>query len=421
MSSISAADKTYDGNTNASITASGLSGFVGSETVTALSQGAFSDANAGTNKNVSISFALADGTNGGIASNYQLASVTRQADINAKALSISGTSVSDKLYDATTTATVSAGTLSGFIASEQLSLTATGTFSSAAVGTGKTVSIAYGLSDGANGGLASNYSLSDETLVADISARNLTVSGANIASKIYDATDAASVLSFGTLNNIAGSDDVSLNTSGASAKFNNVNAGTQNVTITGLSLSGTSASNYNFTLPNITGLISRKALQISGTSVSDKAYDGNRQATIDFGTLSGFVGLETVEVDGTALFDSAQPGKNKSVLVSYVLKNGANGGLSSNYSLTNESLFATIEGRTKEKADNTAPMVEKQVEIVKNDVKIETEEKLEMIEQVELTQLKEQDESMSFVDTVGDWTILTCETTSISQGMCSAK
>ena len=66
-------------------------------------------------------------------------------------------------------------------------------------------------------------------------------------------------------------------------------------------------------------------------------------------------------------------------------------------------------------------MVEKQVEIVKNDVKIETEEKLEMIEQVELTQLKEQDESMSFVDTVGDWTILTCETTSISQGMCSAK
>ena len=421
MSSISAADKTYDGNTNASITASGLSGFVGSETVTALSQGAFSDANAGTNKNVSISFALADGTNGGIASNYQLASVTRQADINAKALSISGTSVSDKVYDATTTATVSAGTLSGFMASEQLSLTATGTFSSAAVGTGKTVSIAYGLSDGANGGLASNYSLSDETLVADISARNLTISGANIASKIYDATDAASVLSFGTLNNIAGSDDVSLNTSGASAKFNNVNAGTQNVTITGLSLSGTSASNYNFTLPNITGLISRKALQISGTSVSDKAYDGNRQATIDFGTLSGFVGLETVEVDGTALFDSAQPGNNKSVLVSYVLKNGANGGLSSNYSLTNESLFATIEGRTKEKADNTAPMVEKQVEIVKNDVKIETEEKLEMIEQVELTQLKEQDESMSFVDTVGDWTILTCETTSISQGMCSAK
>lgn len=421
MSSISAADKTYDGNTNASITASGLSGFVGSETVTALSQGAFSDANAGTNKNVSISFALADGTNGGIASNYQLASVTRQADINAKALSISGTSVSDKVYDATTTATVSAGTLSGFIASEQLSLTATGTFSSAAVGTGKTVSIAYGLSDGANGGLASNYSLSDETLVADISARNLTVSGANIASKIYDATDAASVLSFGTLNNISGSDDVSLNTSGASAKFNNVNAGTQNVTITGLSLSGTSASNYNFTLPNITGLISRKTLQISGTSVSDKAYDGNRQATIDFGTLSGFVGLETVEVDGTALFDSAQPGNNKSVLVSYVLKNGANGGLSSNYSLTNESLFATIEGRTKEKADNTAPMVEKQVEIVKNDVKIETEEKLEMIEQVELTQLKEQDESMSFVDTVGDWTILTCETTSLSQGMCSAK
>ena len=206
MSSISAADKTYDGNTNASITASGLSGFVGSETVTALSQGAFSDANAGTNKNVSISFALADGTNGGIASNYQLASVTRQADINAKALSISGTSVSDKVYDATTTATVSAGTLSGFIASEQLSLTATGTFSSAAVGTGKTVSIAYGLSDGANGGLASNYSLSDETLVAEYLHATLLYL-VLFPSKIYDAT--CSVCSQLRNTNIAGSDDVS--------------------------------------------------------------------------------------------------------------------------------------------------------------------------------------------------------------------
>ena len=96
-------------------------------------------------------------------------------------------------------------------------------------------------------------------------------------------------------------------------------------------LSGTSASNYN-TLPNITGLISRKALQISGTSVSDKAYDGNRQATIDFGTLLVLL-LRNIEVDGGP-FDSAQPGNNKSVLVSYVLKNGANGGLSSNYSLT---------------------------------------------------------------------------------------
>ena len=421
MSSITAANKTYDGNTNASITTSGLSGFVGSETVTALSQASFSDANAGTNKNISVSFALADGTNGGLASNYQLASVTRQADITAKALTISGTTTSDKTYDASTSATVAAGSLTGLVGSEQLSLSATGTFSSASVGSGKTVSISYGLGNGANGGLAANYSLANETQSAAILSRNLSLSGANVSSKIYDANNTASITSFGTLTNIAGSDDVSLNTSGASAQFNNANAGTRNVTISGLSLTGTSASNYTLTLPSLSGVISQKALQITGTSVNDKAYDGNRDATLSFGTLAGFVGIETVEVDGTALFNNAQPGRDKSVLISYILKNGANGGLSSNYSLNNETLFASIEGRTKEKADNTAPMVEKQVEIVKNDVKIETEEKLEMIEQVELTQLKEQDESMAFVDTVGDWTILTCETTSTSQGMCSAK
>ena len=263
--------------------------------------------------------------------------------------------------------------------------------------------------------------MADETQSASILSRNLSLSGANVASKIYDANNTASITSFGTLTNIAGSDDVTLNTSGASAQFSNANAGTRNVTISGLSLTGTTASNYTLTLPSLSGVISQKALQITGTSVNDKAYDGNRYATLSFGTLAGFVGIETIEVDGTALFNNAQPGRDKSVLISYILKNGANGGLSSNYSLNNETLFASIEGRTKEKADNTAPMVEKQVEIVKNDVKIETEEKLEMIEQVELTQLKEQDESMAFVDTVGDWTILTCETTSTSQGMCSAK
>ena len=62
-------------------------------------------------------------------------------------------------------------------------------------------------------------------------------------------------------------------------------------------------------------------------------------------------------------------------------------------------------------------MVEKQIEIVKNDVNIEREEKLEMIEQVELTQLKETNDALEFLDTVGDWTMLSCETNGANQGM----
>ena len=99
----------------------------------------------------------------GFASNYSLANVTRTADITAKSLTISGTTASDKTYDATTSAVITAGTLSGLIDDETLGISATGTFSDSAVGTGKSVAVTYSLADGTNGGLASNYSLSDET------------------------------------------------------------------------------------------------------------------------------------------------------------------------------------------------------------------------------------------------------------------
>ena len=158
MTNISAANKTYDGSTSASVTTSGLTGFVGSETVTAMSQGTFADANASNAKSVSVTFALADGTNGGKASNYQLSSATRQADITPKALSISGTTVANKIYDATTSASVTTGAISGLVGTEQLTITSTGNFADANVGNAKSVSVSYNLGNG-NGGLASNYSL----------------------------------------------------------------------------------------------------------------------------------------------------------------------------------------------------------------------------------------------------------------------
>ena len=420
-SSVSASDKIYDGDSSATISATGLSGFIGSQTVTSMVQGSFGDANVGTAKSVAITFALADGTNGGKASNYQIADLTRQADITAKALSISGTSAANKTYDATTAASITNGILSGLIGSETLNLSSTGTFSDATVGTGKSVSVSYSLTDGTNGGLASNYSLANESLSADISARALTLTQLNIASKTYDASTSATITNSGTLTNIQGSDDVSLDDSAASATFASANAGTVGVSLSGFSLSGASASNYSLSLPNVTGVITRKPLSISGSKASDKAYDGTRLASILAGTLSGFIGTQTLSVDGVGTFANAAPGMNKPVSVSYILKDGANGGLAANYILSNETLFAAIQGQAKEKADSTAPMVEKQVEIVETDIKIERQEKLEMIEEVELKVLQDTTEATSYVETVGDWVILSCEATGTQQGVCSAR
>ena len=394
---------------------------MGSETVTALNQGTFADGNVGTNKNVSVSFALSNGTNGGKASNYSIASVTRQANITAKALSISGSTAANKVYDATTTAAIQQGTITGFIGNESLTITSSGQFADVNIGTNKAVSVTYNLANGGNGGVASNYTLAGETLNATISKRFATISGLSVQNKTYDGTDTASVTSYGSLTNIISGDAVTLDTSAGNVRFANAKAGSQALVITGLSLGGSDASNYDITLPSATGIIARKALTITGSKALSKSYDATRSAVIDVGTLSGFIGAQTLTASGTGLFNDAQPGLNKSVLVQYLLSDGLNGGEADNYLLAPETLFADIEGQAKDKADITAPMIEKQIKIIKDDVKIEREEKLEMIEQVEAKVIREEDSGPAFIETVGDWTILSCENTGAQMGMCSAK
>jgi len=203
--------------------------------------------------------------------------------------------------------------------------------------------------------------------------------------------------------------------------FNSVNAGTVGVTLSGFGLSGTSASNYTLTLPNVTGTITQKTLQINNSLAANKSYDGNRDAIVISGTVSGFIASEIVSADGIGQFANANPGFDKAVAVKYLLKDGANGGLAANYVLGDEVLYADIEGRTKERADSTAPMVEKQAEMIETDIMIERTEKLEMIEEVEFKTLQDNKEAAPYVETIGDWTILTCETTGAQQGMCSAK
>jgi fibronectin-binding autotransporter adhesin len=103
--SATAANKTYDGNANATVTGYGLSGFVGTETVTAASAGALFDTkNVGAAKTVTISgITLANGTNGGLASNYSVAgTTTATADITPAALSLTAGDAS-KTYGQTLT------------------------------------------------------------------------------------------------------------------------------------------------------------------------------------------------------------------------------------------------------------------------------------------------------------------------------
>src|SRR3569833_2963581 len=130
--------------------------------------------------------------------NYQVGSVTAPlaANITPAILTVSGLSAQDKVYDATTAATLTgAPGLNGIRGGDSVGVSGTvssGTFADKNAGTGKAVSANLsGLTlSGADSG---NYQVGSVTapLAANITPATLTVSDLSAQDKVYDATPAA--------------------------------------------------------------------------------------------------------------------------------------------------------------------------------------------------------------------------------------
>ena len=205
----------------------------------------FSDKNVGTGKTVTVnSITLADGTNGGLAVNYSISTgQTTTANITAKALSVSGITASNKVYDGTTSATLSTGAVvyGGLVSGDTLTGTYSGVFNNANVGNGKTVTItsSYGGAD------VNNYTITDQaSTTANVTTKSLTAT-ASAANKVYDASNTATTTL--TLSGFIGTETV---TSTNSSTFNNKNVGTgKTVTVNSITLAdgtnGGLAANYS--------------------------------------------------------------------------------------------------------------------------------------------------------------------------------
>ncbi|WP_457425020.1 two-partner secretion domain-containing protein, partial [Roseateles sp. P5_E7] len=127
---VSAANKVYDTTTGATVSVSGITGLVGSETVGVAGSGSFANKNVGTGKIVTASYLLSDGSNGGLASNYQFQAPAGNvtANITPAPISFSATA-QNKVYDAQLTATLANIAITP-LGSDQLTLNAgTATFS----------------------------------------------------------------------------------------------------------------------------------------------------------------------------------------------------------------------------------------------------------------------------------------------------
>ena len=116
VSGITAANKEYDGNTDATVNASGatITGIVSGDSLTITATGSFADADVGNGKAVNLTLGALSGASAG---NYKLAAsgnqTTATANITAKNVSISAATVNDKGYDGNANATVASVTITG--------------------------------------------------------------------------------------------------------------------------------------------------------------------------------------------------------------------------------------------------------------------------------------------------------------------
>jgi hypothetical protein len=235
---------------------------------------------------------------GANAGNYTLTQPTLTGNITTAPLTITGLTGSNKVYDGNTTASFTGTpTYSGLQNSESFSVSGTpsASFATATVGTGKSITVIGYTTPSAN------YTVTQPTLSGNITAKNLTVTGAIASDKVYDRLNTATITG-STLVGVIGGDIVTITTSGT---FASIDVGSGISVTSTQTLSGAQASNYTVTLPTgLTANISQKALTITSAMASNKVFDGNTTATIT-GTLSGVISPDTVTLNGTGTFASS--------------------------------------------------------------------------------------------------------------------
>jgi predicted secreted Zn-dependent protease len=287
VSGLTAVSKVYDANPTATLE--------GTATVTPLSSGedvsvggtpvgTFADKNVGNAKAVTVTGVTISGTD---AENYNLIQQTGlAADITQADLTISGLTVSDKVYDATTNATIAGDANSNKIGGDDITVsgTAVGEFADKNVGIEKIVTVTGIVVTGAD---VNNYNIIQQSdLKADITAADLNVTGLTASNKEYDGSITATLGGTAAVSKL-GTDDVTIGGT-AVGEFADKNVGTDIViTVTGVTISGNDAFNYNLVQQeNLKANITARPITITVTTGQSKKF-GEVDPTFAYTITSG--------------------------------------------------------------------------------------------------------------------------------------
>ncbi|MBL4642306.1 MAG: hypothetical protein JKY44_01820, partial [Flavobacteriaceae bacterium] len=212
--------------------------------------------------------------------------------INKKALTITGITADDMVYNGHIQGTVS-GTVSlvGVVSGDIVSTAAPHyDFPSKNVGTNLVMSVGH-LLIGADAG---NYTVTEPTnLSANITAKSLTVIGLTGDNKVYDGMSTASASGTAVLSGVESGDTVILGGT-SDYTFASANVGTGIIiSTTGFTISGGDSGNYSLTQPTLSADISTATLTITADDQTKAYGDANPAFTISY---SGFKNSETSAV-----------------------------------------------------------------------------------------------------------------------------
>ena len=260
-------------------------------------------------------------------------SSTTEYTVAKRVISLDGS----RVYDGGITADAAVlTTLGNLVEGQTLTLTGTGTLADKNVAVDKTVTLgSLVLGDAASGaGLASNYTLEGGSHTLTVTRREISASGITAQSKVYDGNNSATLVTGGAgFAGLIEGDAVAVSASGT---FADKNVGSDiSVTVSGLSLEGADAGNYNLTgsTDTLSADITRREVTLSAA----REYDGTvalSGADVTFGNL----------VDGETLNYSGAKASNANVVVAdnYIVEitladgdgaTASSGGLASNYAL----------------------------------------------------------------------------------------
>lgn len=272
---------------------------------------------------------------------------TGYVNILPKPVTVTGITAQDKPYDGGTDAAfvVDAASIEDVVAGDALTVaSATGAFGDKNAGNEKTVSISKIILGGAD---AANYtvgSLSQNETYASIKPKPVSVSGITARDKEYDGDITAELdCSKAAVTGKVDGDDLTV--ASATGAFVDKNAGPEKtVTVSGITLGGNDAGNYQLTSDSASTVaaITAKTLRhidVSGVTVT-KQYDGTTAAGTASGnvTFTGNVASDDIGITATAgLYADENAGSGKTVALSLTLT----GRDASNYTL--EQSAATIE------------------------------------------------------------------------------